>query len=59
MLLAIDVGNTNTVFAVIDSRREILHRWRISTQTHRTADEYMVWLNQLFSIEGYDRHAIK
>lgn len=59
MLLAIDVGNTNTVFAVIDESRAILHRWRISTQTHRTADEYMVWLNQLFAIEGYDRHAIK
>lgn len=59
MLLAIDVGNTNTVFAVINGDREILHRWRISTQTHRTADEYMVWLNQLFAIEGYDWHAIK
>ena len=58
MLLAIDVGNTNTVFAVIDEGRAILHRWRISTQTHRTADEYMVWLNQLFAIEGYDRYAI-
>lgn len=59
MLLAIDVGNTNTVFAVIDDNRVILHRWRISTQTHRTADEYMVWLNQLFAIEGYARDAIK
>ncbi|MGK2286014.1 type III pantothenate kinase [Pedomonas sp. V897] len=58
MLLAIDVGNTNTVFAVIREGREILHRWRISTQTHRTADEYMVWLNQLFAIEGYDRQAV-
>ncbi len=59
MLLAIDVGNTNTVFAVIDSDHQIVHRWRISTQTHRTADEYMVWLNQLFAIEGYDRQAIE
>src|SRR5690606_9728831 len=59
MLLAIDVGNTNTVFAVIDEAGAIVHRWRISTQTHRTADEYMVWLNQLFAIEGYDRQNIK
>lgn len=58
MLLAIDVGNTNTVFAVIEGK-EILHRWRISTQSHRTADEYMVWLNQLMAIDGYDRNAIK
>jgi len=59
MLLAIDVGNTNTVFAVIDQNKAILHRWRISTQMNRTADEYMVWLNQLFAIEGYDRQAIE
>lgn len=58
MLLAIDVGNTNTVFAVIDETQAILHRWRISTQINRTADEYMVWLNQLFAIEGYDRRVV-
>lgn len=58
MILAIDVGNTNTVFAVI-SHTGICHRWRISTQSGRTADEYMVWLNQLMAIEGYDRAALK
>lgn len=57
MLLAIDVGNTNTLFALIDER-EIVHRWRISTQTSRTSDEYMVWLTQLMEIEGVARSVV-
>jgi type III pantothenate kinase len=54
MLLAIDAGNTNIVFALLDGR-EIRGRWRIATDPRRTADEYAVWLSQLLSLEGYDR----
>lgn len=57
MLLAIDVGNTNTLFALIEAG-EIRHRWRISTQTSRTSDEYMVWLTQLMEIEHVDRSIV-
>jgi type III pantothenate kinase len=46
MLLAIDVGNTNTVFALHDGRAT-LAEWRCSTERQRTADEYFVWLRQL------------
>lgn len=46
MLLAIDVGNTNCVFAVHDGARE-LATWRCRTEHARTADEYFVWLTQL------------
>ena len=46
MLLAIDVGNTNTVFAVIDER-EIVCKWRCATDSDRTGDEYFVWLSAL------------
>ena len=51
MLLAIDCGNTNTVFAVYE---DLVCRasWRTSTNTQRTADEYAVWLQQLMSLEG-------
>ena len=38
-LLVIDVGNTNIQFAVIGSNG-IVKRWRLSTQSERTADEY-------------------
>ncbi len=54
MLLAIDVGNTNAVFALLDGR-QIKTRWRISTDARRTGDEYAVWLNQLLILEGYTR----
>jgi len=52
MLLAIDAGNTNLVFALVDGG-EIKTRWRIATDPRRTADEYAVWLHQLLELEGY------
>ena len=54
MLLAIDVGNTNIVFAICDGET-IKWRWRISTDGQRTADEYAVWLHQLMQLEGVER----
>jgi type III pantothenate kinase len=54
MLLAIDAGNTNVVFALLEGRT-IRGRWRIATDPRRTADEYAVWLSQLLSLEGYSR----
>lgn len=59
MLLAIDSGNTNTVFAVFDRDGEIVGEWRASTNTNRTADEYGVWLIQLMQIQGFDPKDIK
>ncbi len=58
MLLAIDVGNTNIVFALYDALA-IKARWRIATDPRRTADEYAVWLMQLLAIEGFERGAIQ
>ena len=54
MLLAIDVGNTNLVFALVEAG-EIKARWRIATDPRRTADQYSVWLHQLLELEGYGR----
>ena len=54
MLLAVDAGNTNLVFALLD-RDRIKARWRIATDPRRTADEYAVWLNQLLGLEGFKR----
>jgi type III pantothenate kinase len=51
MLLAIDAGNTNVVFALLEGR-DIKARWRIATDARRTADEYAVWLSQLLAING-------
>ena len=57
MLLAIDLGNTNVVFALYEGR-SILARWRIATDPRRTGDEYAVWLSQLLALEGVARNAI-
>jgi type III pantothenate kinase len=54
MLLAVDAGNTNVVFALVKGR-EIKARWRIASDPRRTADEYAVWLNQLLELEGYEK----
>jgi type III pantothenate kinase len=51
MLLAIEQGNTNTMFAVHDGERWIA-QWRAATESTRTADEYAVWLSQLLAMAG-------
>lgn len=62
MLLAIDAGNTNVVFALVDLTaplgRRIRARWRIATDPRRTADEYAVWLSQLLALEGFAREQV-
>ena len=62
MLLAVDVGNTNVVFALFAKEqggvREIRARWRIATDPRRTGDEYAVWLFQLLAVEGLGREAV-
>ena len=51
MLLAIDSGNTNTVFAIFDGE-VLVSQWRAATAADRTADEYAVWLSQLMGLES-------
>lgn len=51
MLLAIDAGNTNIVFAVHDGK-ETRAEWRAVTETTRTADEYAVLLQPLMQLQG-------
>ena len=53
MLLAIDCGNTNTVFSIWNGTR-FLSTWRIATDHKRTADEYFVWLSSLMMLTKTD-----
>lgn len=53
MLLAIDSGNTNVVFAVFDGTT-LKGSWRYHNNPRRTADEYAVWLTQLMSLAGLE-----
>lgn len=57
MLLAIDVGNTNTVIGVYDGDKRV-GIWRIRTLEDVTADEYRITMANLAAIEGVDPFAI-
>src|SRR4051812_47376261 len=57
MLLAVDAGNTNVVFALLENGA-IRARWRIATDPRRTGDEYAVWLHQLLALEGLGRDSV-
>jgi type III pantothenate kinase len=57
MLLAIDLGNTNTVFGVYEGER-LLRSWRLSTQRDRTADEYEMLVTSMFAMSGLDTAAV-
>jgi type III pantothenate kinase len=51
MFLAIDCGNTNTLFAVHDGEGWRA-QWRTATHSTRTADEHAVWLSQIMEMHG-------
>ncbi|MBU6498081.1 MAG: type III pantothenate kinase [Rhodospirillales bacterium] len=57
MLLVVDAGNTNVVFAVHDGAqwRGI---WRIATDPQRTSDDYAVWLLTLLRLTGLAREQV-
>ncbi|GBQ90635.1 pantothenate kinase [Acetobacter nitrogenifigens DSM 23921 = NBRC 105050] len=57
MLLVVDAGNTNVVFAVHDSATW-RGSWRISMQPQRTSDEYAVWLMTLLQAAGLSVHDV-
>ena len=54
MLLAIDSGNTNVVFAVFSDVGELLGEWRAGTEQNKTDDEFGIWLTQLLEQDGID-----
>lgn len=58
MLLAIDSGNTNIVFAIFTDEGEVAGEWRAATDSNRTADEFGVWLGQLIERDKISRDKI-
>lgn len=53
MLLSIDAGNTNTVFAVSREGQKPFAIWRLRTEGARTADEYASWMYPLIQEAGF------
>lgn len=58
MLFAVDIGNTNIVFAIIEEN-EIKESWRIKTHPIRTADEYTILIGALFQNKKIKKENIK
>lgn len=58
MLLAIDVGNTNIVYGLIDGKK-LIHQFRVETNRGRTADEYAVVVSQLLAMNNVARESVK
>ena len=53
LVLAIDCGNTNTRFCLLQGLA-LQADWRRATDDNRTADEDLVWLTQLMSLSGFE-----
>jgi len=58
MLLAIDVGNTNITFGLLDGAR-LVSQFRSASSRTRTADEYAVFVREVLSLRGIDYKAIR
>ncbi|WP_139651678.1 type III pantothenate kinase [Raoultibacter phocaeensis] len=57
MLLAIDVGNTQTVLGLYEGDK-LLHMWRVATNKHHTSDELRIKVTPLFESEGIDAASV-
>lgn len=57
MLLTIDAGNTNTVFALFEGEKQV-GLWRSTTQAERTVDEYAVFLKMMMMQAGLDPNGV-
>lgn len=58
MLLAMDIGNTNTVLGLFDQDR-LLYDWRIRTEVNMTIDEYAITLRSLFSVHDIPLNGVE
>ncbi len=57
MLLAVDIGNTQTTIGLFVGEELVAH-WRITTDSQKTADEYAAILYGLFRLEGIDSNKV-
>lgn len=58
MILTIDIGNTDTMFALFDGK-QCRGEWRLATQAKRTADEYSIWLGHFLAQVGVQAAQIR
>lgn len=59
MILAIDAGNTNTTFALVNEKSEVLYKWRLQNDPLRTMDEYASQILPIMDHEKINRTHLK
>lgn len=57
MLLVLDVGNTNTTLGLYEGD-QLKFNWRLTSERHRTVDEYGIMCRTLLQLAGLDSSAI-
>lgn len=58
MLVAIDVGNTETKLGYFARDGELTRMWRVTTESRRTPDEYAAFFMQFFAADSVDVHSV-
>lgn len=58
MILAVDIGNSDTVLGIYYNEKMINH-WRVSTDYKKTVDEYGILFNNLFAFDNIETNQIK
>jgi len=58
MLLAMDIGNTNTVLGLFQDD-EVVQDWRIRTEVNATVDEFGILIRNLFAFAGLPMDSVK
>ena len=53
MLVAVDVGNTQTNLGLIDDEGTILHQWRMATNPTNTPDELLERVRGFFAMSDF------
>ena len=57
MLIVLDVGNTNTTIGTFEGKT-LQHSWRLTSDSHRTVDEYGILCRNLLQLAGLERDAV-
>jgi len=54
LLLAVDVGNTQTVFGLFDAAGDLKERWRVATERNRSGDELGALYQSFLDLDAVD-----
>lgn len=56
MILAVDIGNTDTVIGILDNQNRLLHTFQIGTATQKTSWEYAAEIKQIVELAHVNIH---